>query len=294
MPKFSRRRNSYRRRPARRAKKRTVRKKTLVRARQPIVETKKHTVGARGGFLNPETVLHDFPCTSFVKMAQGLGEDNMIGTSIFSKYYSAKLKLVFPADIPIKDHFKAQVIWGWMTAPFNLPNSNTGLSEYTRATVPEVWLNTKVLRTVQDGFNQNVDQVNFRDKEKRLYRVEGKRWVKPDRRHEIGFPQTTGLEVDEMTGAATPITIGAPPSYLTQLKWKPMRKVKYTYTSGGSDSPGPVDPAREFYYPNESWIPFVLVYTPNLTSYGEDEDGKTPPEGQIQYQFNDCHWFTDS
>ena len=104
--------------------------------------------------------------------------------------------------------------WSWVAGT---GNSNTGLSEYTRSTVPEVWLNTKVLRTVQDGFNQNVDQVNFRDKEKRLYHVEGKRWVKPDRRHEIGFPQTTGLEVDEMTGAATPITIGAPPSYLTQL-----------------------------------------------------------------------------
>ena len=55
-----------------------------------------------------------------MKMKQGLGEANMIGQSVFSKYYSAKMKLVFPSEKPIGDHFKAQIIWGWMTAPFNL------------------------------------------------------------------------------------------------------------------------------------------------------------------------------
>ena len=55
-------------------------------------------------------------------MKQGLGDSNMIGQSVFSKYYSAKMKLVFPSEKPIGDHFKAQIIWGWMTAPYNLKN----------------------------------------------------------------------------------------------------------------------------------------------------------------------------
>ena len=148
-------------------------------------------------------------------MKQGLGEANMIGQSVFSKYYSAKMKLVFPSEKPIGDHFKAQIIWGWMTAPFNLKNSNTGTGDpFTRGDVTEEYLNTVLLRTVQDGFNQNVDQVNVRDKEKTLYRVEGKRWVKPDRRHEIGFPQSMGLEQDEMDpGKVVPVILGAPPAY---------------------------------------------------------------------------------
>ena len=84
-------RNNYRRKNV----------KAMVRARAPMVECKKRTLGVQGGYINPATYFTSFPCHSFIVNAQGLDEDQMIGTSIFSKYYSMKVKINFPIEHPI-------------------------------------------------------------------------------------------------------------------------------------------------------------------------------------------------
>ena len=66
-----------------------------------------------------------------------------------------------------------------------------------------------------------------------------------------------------------------------------MRKVKYTYSNGNSQG------SMAHWYPNESWIPWVALYTPNVGSYYED-GGVVPDGAKITYAFNDCHWYSDS
>ena len=157
----------FRRGPNRRNfKRRNV--KAMVSARAPIVETKKRTMGALSGFISPTVYFSDFPCRSFLEMTQGLDGDQMTGEAIFAKYYSMKVKLNFPDEHPIDSNFRAQLVWGWRTAPLSVPNTAPAgfpAGTPTRTTITRDQINNMIISSVADGFNQNVDQMNFRDKE---------------------------------------------------------------------------------------------------------------------------------
>lgn len=275
----------------RRTKKPT--KTTMVRARAPIVECKKRTLGVRSGvtgsnYLLPTAYFHSFPCTSFLNQEQGIGDDQMIGNTIFSKYYSMKVKLNFPTEFPIEENFRAQLVWGWVTQPLGYTNtafSTTGMP--TRDTVSTTDIHDRITNVVMDGFNQKVDQMNFRDKEKTLYKVIGKKWVKPDRRHQIGQKQGASAYIDPDDDKVKIQNTGSLPPWTAQVTFKPMRKVRYTFSDGSDGN----DIAH--WYPNENWVPFVGIYTPNISSYYED-GGVTPDSAKIGVQVNDCHWYTDS
>ena len=276
-------------RPKRKDMKRSsIKRKVAIRA--PIVETKKRTLGVLSGFVNPANVFSSFPCRSFLNQAQGLDEDQMIGTTIFSKYYSMKVKLNFPTDHPIEDNFRAMLVWGWVTAPLAYPNqAPTGAPAGTpiRGTVGIGEMNNEIVARTADGFNQNVDQMTFRDKEKTLYKVVGKKWVEPDRRHQIGVPQSATAYIDPDDDKLKIENTGSLPPWTHQITFKPMRKVKYTYSNGNSEG------SIAHWYPNESWVPWVALYTPNIGSYYED-GGVVPDGAKITFSTNDCHWYTDS
>ncbi|AXQ66105.1 MAG: putative capsid protein [Cressdnaviricota sp.] len=266
--------------------------KNMARARAPMVECKKRTLGVQGGYINPATYFSSFPCHSFIKNEQGLDEDQMIGTSIFSKYYSMKVKLNFPTEYPIVDNFRAQLIWGWVTSPLAYTNNvNDSATDPSRSTVKLEEIDREIVYRTEDGFNQAADQMNFRDKEKRIYKVVGKKWVKPDRRNQIGQTQGAIGYIDPDDDKLKIENTGSLPPWTHQITFTPMRKIKMTHSSdmvpptGAAPSP--------FFYPNESWIPFVGLYTPNLGSYYED-GGVVPDSAKLSFQTNDCHWFTDS
>lgn len=264
--------------------------KKFVSARAPMVECKKRSLGVQQGLINPAIYFTEFPCRSFLEMTQGLDEDQMTGTSIFSKYYSMKVKLNFPTEHPIDENFRAQLVWGWRTAPLAVPDSIPAgfpAGTPTRTMITRDQINNMVIASVQQGFNQNVDQMNFRDKEKTIYKVIGKKWVKPDRRHQIGQAQGTLGYIDPDDDKFKLENVGSLPPWTHQITFKPMRKTKYTM--GPFDGPN----ATRRYFPNESWIPWVGLYTPNLGSYYEDA-GVVPDSAKITFASNDCHWFTDS
>lgn len=262
----------------------------FVSARAPVVECKKRTLGVQQGLINPSIYFTEFPCRSFLEMTQGTDEDEMIGTSVFNKYYSMKVKLNFPTEHPIDSNFRAQLVWGWRTAPLSVPTSVPAgypVGTPTRTTITRDQINNMIIASVQDGFNQNVDQMNFRDKEKAIYKIVGKKWVKPDRRHQIGASQGAIGYIDPDDDKLKVENIGSLPPWTHQITFKPMRKTKYTM--GPFDGPN----ATRRYFPNESWVPWVGLYTPNLGSYYEDA-GVVPDDAKLSFAYNDCLWFTDS
>lgn len=261
-----------------------------VAQREPMVECKKRSLGVLSGYINPAVYFSEFPCRSFLEMTQGLDEDQMVGTTVFNKYYSMKVKINFPTEHPINDNFRAQLVWGWRTAPLAVPSSvPTGFpaGTPTRTTITRDQINNMVISSVSAGFNQNVDQMNFRDKEKTIYKVVGKRWVKPDRRHQIGKTQQAVGYIDPDDDKFKTENIGSIPPWTHQITFKPMKKTKYE--RGPFDGPN----ATIRYFPNESWIPWVGLYTPNIGSYYED-GGVVPDSAKLQFSTNDCLWFTDS
>lgn len=246
--------------------------------RGAMVETKKIFSGVKSTHLsnllaeNPTFL----PPHSFLSFQQGLGEQYIIGQNIFSKYYSMKIRFDFPTDAnAIKNNYKIQLIHGWMTASFALDNTYEPYkSETTRDSLADL-----MKARLETNWNSATDELLFNDKEKRILKIEGKQWVEPDLRHQIGIPN----RYIEHSVSPSWIIQGGLPSVTKKLNWKPMRKLKLEY-SNDEDASAPLP----YFYPNQSWIPFVCVYTPDFTNAGSGT------ANQVKVQYSDCHWFTDS
>lgn len=255
-------------------------RKAFAMKRQPLVETKKRE-GTISNFYINRSSQRFIPPASFENLNLGLGDDNVIGKSIFSKYYSMKLKFVFPRDEDsIQKNYRIKVIHGWMTAPYGLPEvSNNYIPQRGTVSAAELGViqQDRLSPAWAHGSFAN-DDLEFRDKEKKIYKVIGQKWVRPDRNAQIGFAQQFGRYAAE-----TDHLIGGIPDVKMTLNWKPMRKVNLTKTTGGSGG-------TEFLYPNEAWVPFVCVYTPDF-----DNLPTSPTSDKlVQVYWNDCHWFSDS
>ena len=253
-------------------------RKNFAMKRQAIVETKKNTEPLVVERIQPASYGTFIPVSSFLRMNHGIETDQFQGDSVFSKYISMKLNFRFPKGLnAIVEEYRIQVIHGWMTAPFALDAN--GVSSFSSENVSRAQLDQIVAARCGSEFDQAIDRMNFRDKTKKVYRVEGKKWVTLNRNGMIG----TDLRASSGTGG--------PPDYFTQLNWKPMRKVNYIETSDSNSTAPPVP----FHYPNEAWVPFVCIYTPdkdNLTN--PDPTKPLPEESKVLLQAMNCHWYTDS
>jgi hypothetical protein len=223
-------------------------------------------------------------------MEQGFANDQFVGDSVFSKYISMKVNFRWPHDeYAIHNQYRVQLIHGWTTAPLAYPS--TTINDYTpeRGSVTFDEINGTLNALVLPAFNQSTDVMTFREKEKPLYKIEGKQWIKPNRSNQIGHPQSTAILVDGL--AVEDYQTGGPPDVFKQLHWKPMRKIRLQRTSNG-----PEPSNTEFHYPNESWIPFVAVYTPDYGNIvNNDQTGNPPTEEYFpRVQYSSCHWYTDS
>lgn len=254
-------------------------KRAMVAARAPIVEVKRNESGMRSGYLSSTSPGQFYPIKSFQNLQQGLSQDDMTGNVIFSKYLKMKMKFRFPRDeYSIQKNFRIQVIHGWMTAPFSLASTPVG-TPYSpaRESVTKSELEQIIAARIGDDYNSTGDDMNFNRREKKLYKIEGKKWLTPNRNNQIGFAQQFGRYASE-----TDHLIGGIPDITHSIQWSPMRRVRYQ-----KSTPTNGDPA--FYYPNESWVPFVVVFCPEYSNLA----GITN-EHKVQVYLNDCHWFTDS
>lgn len=252
------------------------------KVRAPFVECKKNQ-----DLLVVEKLLEGnfgtfMPVSSFTRMNRGVEDDQFIGDSIFSKYISMKLNFQFPqAEFAIIKPYRIQVIHGWMTAPFSLDTS--GLYGPDRTQVSRAELDAIVAARVGPEFNQAVDRMNFRDKTKKIYRVEGKKWVTINRDSQIGARH------DRSAYVAQPV--GGPGDAFMQLNWTPMRKINLIDSSDTNSSL----PASPFSYPNEAWVPFVCIYTPDKDNINNPTPGMPITDAsRVTIQAMNCHWYTDS
>lgn len=254
-------------------------KQSMVQARQPIVETKKNQSGQSTFNLSTTSAGQFVALRSYIDMSQGISQDSMIGTSVFTKYISMKLKFQFPRDeYSIRKNYRIQLVHGWMTAPFALADTPVG-APYSpaRGSVSPTELEQIVAARLGPDFNATGDDMAFREKRKRIFKVEGKQWIRPNRNAAIGFPQLFGRYAAE-----TDHLLGGIPDVMKQLNWKPMRKTKYQLSTSTDGS------FTDYYYPNENWVPFVCIFCPEYQNVAGTTDLY-----KVKCIVNDCHWFTD-
>jgi len=201
------------------------------------------------------------------------------GKDIFVRYHKMKYKFDFPmGDDSIRSPMRLQLVWGFCTNP----TQYTPYTTPTESTVSQSTYESAILAQVEDSFNSPDDQLLFRIKNKSNVRILGKKWIRPDRTARVGVPQVP-------IWASGSTIEGGPPDVTGTISWPCNRKMRLTYTNGGGlGVPGNFN--------NESWIPFVMIYSPDYDSVYNptDTEGREVPEDRrIQFQHNSCLWYQD-
>lgn len=265
-----------------------VAKKAMVRSRASLVETKSRIqseIATIGGATIPfckdytplSGVFTFLPLHAFTCMEQGLGEDQIIGQSVFSKYLNAKVKIRFQGGAnQITDRpFPMELICGWVQAPTN----------WTSFTSPTVNLalpsdmSAYIVARVSEYFNARSDELDFVPKRASTIRITYRKKIRSNQSKSNVLVPNSGITAFE----------GQAPDVNLYPKWKLMRKIYY---ERGNTFEGGSTTGRRNYYPNYNRVPFMIVYSPMF----DGEDGTKPlqPQEIPEVSYNVAHYFTDS
>lgn len=266
-------------------------KKNMMVRRAPFVETKSKTtedlVGQFG--LNPHIDFFTFNTETvhlnpdvYHAWQQGLGEQQVIGQSVFVKYLKRKMTVRWPQPgfintfndkagvIPSKP-MSAEVIWGFIPAPLNY----TG---YTTPTAPQVnmaEINGYINKRVKNYFDERKDKLRYISKQSSTLRIVGRRKLRPDLRFMSTAPPTT--QYDDTANGTIPDT------YLT-LQWPCMRKLHLEQaTDLHNGNPG-------LFAGNYQWLAFCCIFQENWEEIPVD----LRAQSSVSVAYNDCIWYTDS
>jgi hypothetical protein len=266
-------------------------KKFMMRRRLPFVETKSRTAEEMAIQVADEAVLADpvnfqdvpnddaitqMPLDSFNWMTQGLGEDQMIGLNVFSKYIKQKLQFKLPTGAnAINFPCNLYLIHGWLRNPY----ARTSNTSPTAQSATYVQYNTDITQQLKEFFDEREDKLRFIPKTNNQIKILGYKKLKPNRNHSISPPTQVYTQASVPAGFNI---AGAESIINVSLTWKVMRKVNYTPGVELTNKLG-------YFYNNAGWRPFTVLFNPEFAQWTT-----YPTTGAIQVASNNCHWYSDS
>lgn len=267
------------------------RKKQINKRMRPMVETKKRLqsvidVGtAPMGIPDPlvetqfdpgSAAYHTMLPWSFLSLNQGVTNDSMLGTNLYSRFLKQKFEFSFPLGtntVGFTSPANYYLIHGFVTVPLN----RTQYTTPTHAATNRSHFIDHVDDQVKQYFNASNDKLSFDSKTRTGVKILGYRRIKQQTKS-ITMPQmlsTTGYE-----GSTTTILGGVAPVYMS-CNWPTKRKVHYTPGTASEDVED-----TSFFYPNWSWIPFSLVYCPDFAAQQSTQG--------IKWKSDNAHYYSDS
>lgn len=196
------------------------------------------------------------------------------GSSLFAKYLTMRVQIDYPdgSYAPTQTPRPMEIIWGF-THPFNY-------TEYTTPRLDEVSLaelQTRIENTVKEEFNNQADPMIFHDKKKRLYNIVGRRKIIPKFNRQV--PNMTTY-------------LASASKIMTTINFPMMKKVEYTTSFNDVDHQDSL--GSRFAYPNQAYVPFVIVVDPDNSYYSPPQTAPDPNLYRPEVKFNDCLWFNDA
>lgn len=289
--------------------------------RRPFVETKKreHTIiaernkssGAGDAYsLQPmdfQAISNTdayFPIhlNSFLRTSQGLRDEQIVGDTLFSRYLKCKVNIRFPQgkDTMVLPN-RLYMVQGWVTAPINA-NANRAVYGGTGTDVGSVNatdVQLHINQAVEQYFNQPEDKLRFMPKETTDIKILKKIKLVPKLDEQSAMPPTQ-VATTSPGGTRTTLRMGSIPDIKRSFTWTINRKLHLDQGKAATVSPAIGDGAADNsvqtdlqnMYPNNTWLPFLCFYNPDFANYavGSATLGNNP----IQFQYNDCHWYSDS
>jgi len=268
-------------------------KQSQVRSIASMAECKRFTgfsikdnvpIGITTEFLAVNAAATFIPITPFYYMKSRLDVDllnTVEGRDIFSKYLQTKLEIKYPESVfgPQGGTRPLEVIYGFCS-PLNLTDRTTP----TEGDITEQEVMDHVIDQIARDFDSINDTMDFDTKRRRSYNIVGRFKVKPNNNGLIPSPfrsDAAGGQIGSLVGNRDV------PPLRRNVNWKMMKKVRLNRSS--------IVPGEKFLYPNEAYLPFLLLYNPDHANYSENTQ---TPEGvdeikQIKVRYNSAHWFND-
>lgn len=261
------------------------------------------------------------PLSSFTRISRGLGDDQMIGNNITSKYLKVKAQFRFPnnryilrdtlgnieepternLNVFIENQCKLYFICGWVTKhmgrPIQISRQGDGL---LAKQVTEDSLARYVCDQVEPYFNDDTDKLEFRPKSTTNIKIEHYSRVKPALDSAIA---TKGKPQEDWSSGENPnweiAAHGSIPDVFKSYTFKTGRKVQMTLGTPAEVNASPAD--TQNFYPNDNWLPFCITYCPDyeelLAQFVPAPSPGSEPYYQkvcqIQFRHNSAHYYTD-
>ena len=288
-------------------------KRTQVRRRAPLVETKTRTdqevvgrmsMAAASYYNQVPTTFHPwpqagskvFPLKLFCldSQQQGVDEDMVLGRSIFSKYLKMKIQLKFPsvANTVFELQPDIYIVHGFVKNSPNLNGQNTvnGVQDPGHWSFQNDW--DWIRDQLAPYFNDREDKLAYIPKNQSHLRILGYHRVKPKQTEGFGRPRTSAINVEPDPDVQT--TLGSLRDYHRTLKWPMMRKVHYEIGRLGefSEANGSIR-SNNLYINTQQWRPFACLYCPTM---GLERPGLPTlvPANVPEVAYNGIMYYTDS
>lgn len=259
-------------------------KKQIRKRMQPMVESKTRTAATLSHSLDPArdptategplNVFTAFPDPTdfryvpiddahtlilpsiFYTQNRGLTEEEMVGSNIYAKFLKTKLQFIAPQGANLIGYpMNMYVIHGWVTAPMQKTTLTT--PHLNNVTYVDVF--THVHDYVKEYYNSRKDTLEFPEKRTQHIKFLGYRKLLTDKNQNIPQQFLASAMGTAVNGAIAPINVSC--------KWDIHRKIHYTHGTGVAANGNPHDyPMADFNYPNNSWLPFIVLFNPQFAS----------------------------
>ena len=224
-----------------------------------------------------DDAFYSIPMDVFTRNQRGLKDFQMIGDSITAKWLNTRIEVKFPEgeiinaspsvgsatsrNVMIQSNYKVYAIWGYVTAPLNAPLADSSGDRQTVSEVTQLDLNQHIISQLKPYFDDNVDKLSFTPNQTTNIKIEKYVRLKPNL---SGAIPTQAIPHHAGGNASEPLVIpptGSIPNVMRSHNFTMNRKIRYD--EGFPAEPGSaVDYENNF--PNNSWLPFCVLYTPDF------------------------------
>lgn len=219
----------------------------------------------------------NLPLDVFNRNSRGLKDYQMIGDTITAKWLNTRVEIKFPSgeiintapnlgsdtsrNVMIQQNYKVYLIWGWVTSPLNAPVADSSGDRKIVSEVTQLDLDQHIVSQVKPYFDDNLDPLSFTPKQTTNIKIEKYIRIKPNLDEAI---PTQAIPLHVGGNAEEPIVVpptGSIPNAQRNHTFTLNRKIRYDEGYPAVQG-SQVDYENNF--PNNSWLPFCVLYTPQF------------------------------
>lgn len=266
----------------------------------------------------------NMPLSSFLRNQRGVKTHEFTGDQLTSKWLNTRLEVKFPngeivkvsqgssdtyRNMMIQENYKLYAIWGYVTSPLHAPVADESGDRKIISAITQQDLTDHIISQIKPYFDDNYDPLSFTPKATTNMKIEKYIRLKPPLDTSVpsqAVPIRRQIDSEGNSLAMPPH--GSIPNVMRSHSFKMNRKIHYDQ---GAD-PGGTNPDAENNFPNNSWLPFMVLYCPNFDVANAQENTYPPgttlvnPPNKYTYavnerrrqhvfvRWNDQHNYTDS